>query len=829
MGKRGHSFLNQASIWVIASCGVLAMTQPAIAQVSGAAPQDRPTADAPKRMAFSVPLVFNQRVLGDVMIEVEAGAPALVETQSLRKQLTKLLNEPGLDALNQVIADRRYIPTTELANAGLAVRFDDNRLEVVVDTISGDYRPISSLGREEYQSSQDTLPTIEPAEVGAYLNFNTNFDYSSQEGVRNPEVFVFGAARFKDVVVELDGAFTDQFGSNYRFYRRSFRAVYDQPDKYRRFSAGDLRISTVPLLQTPFVGGVAVEKRRQIFNPFQPVSRLGGQEIFLDSRSTVNVLINGAQYQSFQLDAGRYDLANLPLQVGSNNVQLQVRDSAGREQTVDLNYFFEPLDLPVGEEEYAFSAGFIARELNFEPDYSKDPVATAYYRKALTENLVLGGATELSEDLQTFAAEATIIPQVIPGVFDLQVAASVGGGTGFAARASYRLRSGNSFSDRRQLSFTIDYESSNYRTISDIIPTNFNLLNLTGSYTHSFTDRTYVSTGATYTRRGGNQSNRSQYFIDVIHRVNDRLRLTGGIEYGDDNFTSDKFGVRIGLTYAFGGQHRANADYRSRNRTARAALSRGSDNTVGAVGYDLGFNDSAGSTSVDANVDYVANRFDARASFFSDGGNIGSITDDQRVRLQIGSSIAFADGAVGIGRPISDSFAVVTPHPSLKKREIITGRSLSDNEYYARSGLLGGAVQSDLSSYTAQDVQYDVDSLEPGYDVGDGLARVDPPFRSGYKIVVGNDRFVSTLGTLLIGGEPAALVSGAINSTEDKGFETLPFFTNSAGRFGVIGLAPGKTYFVSIPSIDRNFTIEVPSDNTGLYRLGAVNLPAESE
>ena len=820
--------LNRASLLASLNYGIFAPRRSGFAQPENNAPQDQGQGIKPRRMSFSVPLVFNQRVLGDIMIEVEPGGPVSFDAESLRRQLLDLLNEQGVAAIEKAIAGRDYISAKDLAAAGFGVRFDENRLEVVVDTISGDFRPVSSLVGEEYQRSRDTLPTVQPAGVSAYMNFNTNLDYSSQDNLRKPEIFMFGAARYKDVIVELDGALSDQFGQGYRFYRRSMRAVFDQPDQYRRFSAGDLRVPSIPLLRTPFVGGVAVEKRRQIFNPFQPVSRLGGQEIFLDSRSTVNVLVNGSQFQTFQLDAGRYDLASLPLQAGSNNVTLQVRDSAGREQNIDLNYFYEPLDLPVGEEEYAFSAGFIARDLSFEPDYSNDPVATGYYRRAFSENLIVGGAFELSSDLQTFAAEATIVPQVIPGAFDVQVAASTGSGTGFAGRASYRLRGGNSFSDRKQLSFTIDYESSDYRTVGDFISTKFNLLSLTASYTQAFSERTYFSAGATYAMRGGIESDRKQVFIDVIHRLNDRLRLTAGLEYGDDSFSTDNFGVRIGLTVAFGGQHQANVDYRSRTATSRATLTRGSNNTVGSFGYEMGFNNSRDSSGVDASAEYIGNRFDARASFFTDGGSFGRITDDQRIRLQIGSSIAFADGAFGIGRPISDSFAIVTPHPSLSGRKIISGRSLQANEYFARSGLLGGAVQSDLSSYTAQDVQYDIDSLEPGYDIGDGLVRVEPPFRSGYKIIVGNDRFVSSLGTLFVNGDPAALVTGTISSTDDEGFETLPFFTNSVGRFGVIGLAPGKTYIVTIPANGQSFKIDVPSDNKGLYRLGDVNLIVES-
>ena len=142
--------------------------------------------------------------------------------------------------------------------------------------------------------------------------------------------------------------------------------------------------------------------------------------------------------------------------------------------------------------------------------------------------------------------------------------------------------------------------------------------------------------------------------------------------------------------------------------------------------------------------------------------------------------------------------------------------------------LQGAAVANRLTSYNAQDVQYDIDTLNAGYDIGSGVVRVEPPYRSGYNLVIGNDRFVSAVGTLQIDGAPAALVTGLITSTDDEGFEPAAFFTNSVGRFGIIGLAPGRTYNVRLNDSGRTFVIRVPADNRGLYRLETVNLQNEA-
>ncbi|MEQ5789307.1 hypothetical protein J3454_15555 [Erythrobacter sp. NFXS35] len=780
-------------------------------------------------ITLTVPLIFGQRALGEVVIETDGTDDVRVETSSLRRELLPLLNEEGVDALDRLIAGAQFTGPQALARIGLTIQFDSRRLSLVVGSIPGEYRPVQSLGRPARESNRPNLPVIEPEAFSSYVNVNLNLDYQSETDFEDPEVFLTGATRIRDVVVEYDGAFSDQFGEGYRFYRRGVRAVYDEPDAQRRYSAGDLRAQTLPILRTPFLGGVSIEKGRRIFDPFLPVARLGAREIFLDNRSTVEVLLNGQTYQTFQLDAGRYDLSDLPVQVGANDVQLVINDSAGRRQVVDFNFFFEPLDLPVGEDEYSIALGAIAQNLTFEPEYSDDIGFSAFYRRAFSENLVFGGGAQLSEDLQLGAVTASIVPQIIPGAFQLEAAMSTGNaGTGFAFRGNYRFRSGSSFTESRQFTINVDYESAGYQTLSDIFPVAFDLLSVSANYTQSLNQNTFVNAGAIYTTIGGRSRDNSTFFIDVVHRLNNRLRLTGGVEYGSSRFFDDNFGVRVGVAYVLGGNARANLDYRSRAELLRATLSRGVQDKVGSFGYDLGFTDARGQTSSDAALTYIGNRFEGRVLTQTIGDGIGSMFDRQTVRMQLGTSLALAGDSFGVGRPISDSFAVLNPNPAITPYEVITGRNLSNNQYDARSGLLGGAVQGDVISYSPQGIQFDVTGGEAGIDIGDGVVQVDPPYRSGYAIEVGSAYFASATGFVRRGAQPAGLVSGIVQSQSDPDFEPQPFFTNSAGRFAIIGLAPGGSYEVVL-NTGESFVLAVPAETTSLYRVEDILLDSAQE
>lgn len=792
------------------------------------APENKPTEQRTGRaMVFSVPLVSASRVFGDILIEVDSEQAIMVDAAGLKRELSNIINEAGLAAFDLAVSGRPFVDPDVLMATGFELEFNSRQLELTVAKIKPEFLKVQRLGETPSGNNQIELKTIEPESFSTYVNVTGNFDYDTRISGDTPDFFFDGATRIGGFVLEYDAALTDQFGGSYDFFRRSTRLVYDDPKSYRRYSAGDLRLNSLSILRTPQIGGFAVEKSRNIFDPFASVTRLAGRQIFLDNRSNVDVLINGAQYDSFQLDAGTYDLSSLPIQQGSNDIQLVVRDSFGRQQIIDYNFFFENLELPAGQEEYSFGIGFLADTFGFEPSYSNDIAASGYYRKALSSDLIVGGAFQASEDVQVIGGTVSVVPQVLPGVFDLEAASSFSSGqTGFAVRAGYRYQTNTIPTEASQFSIDVDYESSGFRTIDNVLPINFDLLSVTATYSKSFSEKTFAVVGGNYLTRGGIARDDYTAFVEVNHRISDKLRLTVGAEYGSSSNFRRNVGVRIGITMALGGRTRASAEYRSRTDSLRANLSRGADNQVGSFGYDIGISKFGDDTQGDLQLEYNANRFAARADVTSSGTSFGRVFDDQRARLQIGTSIAYAGGSLGIGRPISNSFMLAKPHPALKDQGVVSARTLSRGNFYARSGAFGSAVQGDLSPYNKQNIQFDAADPVDGFDVGDGTILVNPPYKSGYNLIVGTENYVTVIGRIADAEGPIGLETGRVTALDpDDESESLPFFTNSSGRFGIFGLAPGKSYEVLLSDTQRKFTIEVPSDGDAVFRMDTTILP----
>ncbi|MEO0591108.1 MAG: fimbria/pilus outer membrane usher protein [Pseudomonadota bacterium] len=774
-----------------------------------------------------MPFIYEDYAFGDVLIEFVDEENFSVDAKGLAAELSAILNEEGRAALANARGGSDFLTKDALEAAGFSFVFDLQRLQIEMVRLNPQYRELQFLGGDQLGRLSSQIDIEPPAKFSTYLNLTTNFDYLTEGNIQNYDVFFDGAARWGDIVFEYEGGATSQFSDNYRLVRRSARLVYDQPDKMRRFTAGDLTTNTITVLRNAQIGGFAVEKSSQLFGVLNTVSRLDGQVLFLDNRSTVDVLVDGNLLSSTQLDAGPFDISTLPIQQGSNNIQLRIRDSFGREEFVDYNFFFQQLPIAPGQEEYSLAVGFLAEDIGFEPIYGSDVGASGFYRRALSTDLLLGGALQASQDTQVLGLSMIGVPQVVPGVFDIEAAVSNSDvGSGFAARGSYSLTFGEILSSTR-VSLNFDFETAEYRTIDNLIEGSFDLFNVGGSVSRSFGPDLNATAGLTYISGGGRDEPNFSFFADLNYRLNDRLRITAGGEFGRTLINDTGFGVRVGISYAFGGRTRANADYRSQIDSFRANISRGSNNRVGSFGYDVSYSRFGENNQGAAQVDYVSNRFEVRGDVQTVGDSFSGLLDQQRYRLQVGTSLAYAKGAFGIGRPVSNSFIVAKPADELGERSIITGRDLSEGRYYARSGTFGAAVQGDISPFTTQSVQFDSADPDTPFDVGDGITEITPPYKSGYRLDVGNTYSISFIGTLADPSGPVSLATGRVVSNDgDEDFAELPFFTNAKGRFGLYGLAPGRSYLIDLNDDERSFVIEIEPDSELVVRASTLTIPS---
>lgn len=779
---------------------------------------------------ITAPLQFNRRILGELPVLLTRDDRFEVGSEGFVALIGPLLTPEARAELVTLLGDRpRFLPE-DVALSGIRLEYDPEQLAVLVLKIAPEKRSIETL----YQEGVDEVPGDPPVPFSAYLNINSTISRLSQTGgVRKPEFFLNGAVRYNNLVFEADGqARRDFLTDDYKIERRYARLVYDQPEELRRWFLGDLDPETRGRQGFFNMGGIGVVRQRQRFNSFRNNVLSGGRRLVLQEQSTVRVIRNGIFQREFTLDPGQYDISNLPLDTGSNNVQIEIQGISGSRQSFDYQAYLDTIDLEPGDYEYGAYVGFLDDGGFGNPDYSsKTPVFTGFWRKAFLNRPAIGIGLQISEDIQNVTGQTQFL---LPNSGRIRIDGGLSRGkqgNGYAVTLGYdQILGGATGYDT--LTVVADYTSKNYGTIGGIDGVNPISWNLGAGYTKRFSTKLFATTNISY-RKSRSPLLKDAYSLSSTanYRFNKEWTLQVGAEYTRTGFSnsfgrSNGFGVTVGLIWQPRYNQRAEARYSSARNLGSARFQQSVDNDVGSFGYGVSANYSSDSTALGGQVDYVGNRFDANLTHTTFGTDFNSIGESNITTLRLGTSIAYAGGKVAVGRTITDSFALVYPHETLKDRPVIVGDGLAGGHYVSKSGPLGPAVQNMLTAFMNQSIRYDVVDPPRGYDVGDGVKRVRPAYKSGYVIEVGSAAFVSAIGTLQgADGKPLKLVSGILRRTDVADAKEEPFFTNTAGRFAIAKLEPGAEYGVEFQAGGRrSFAFKVPEDNEGLLDLKVITV-----
>lgn len=796
-----------------------------------AAPQARPNINPYDRdIAMTVPLNFNRRVLGEMPVVLTRDDRFIVDSAGFRALIDPLLTPEAQEELRLRLDGVESFAPEEINETGIKLDYDPDQLAVLVLRIDPTKRSMESL----FQGGRPEDPGEAPEDFSAYLNTNLAVSRRQTTGeVTTPSVFLTGAMRYKGLVFEADvQGREDQFSGDYEMERRYARFVFDQPADFRRWYLGDLNVETRGRQGFVEMGGLGVTRQRQRFDSFRNNVLSGGRQLVLQESSTVRVLRNGVFVREFQLDAGQYDVSNLPLDTGSNDIQLEIQNESGRRETISYSAYLDSIDLEPGDYEYGAFLGVTNAGLFGSPDYADGDLAfSGFWRKAFENRPALGLGFQASEAVQNVTGQTQFI---LRNGARLQLDGSLSNsdsGAGYAYAASF-----NHFVDLGDTydSWTVvaDYTSEDYATLGNAFGANPTSWAFTGAYSHQFTENWTATLSASY--RMGRGSVDDAYSINAVtaYRFSPQWSVQVGaewVDYGGNFGAGNGAGVTMALVWQPRYDRRGEARYSSARNSGSLRFQQSPENRVGSFGYSVASTYDDGPGTLSGQVDYIANRFDASLTHAAFGRSFSDITEEQVTSLRIGTSIATAGGKVAVGRIIYDSFAILYPHQSLGDKPVIVGESFERGNYNSRSGALGPAIANTLTSYVDQSLRYDVLDVPPGYDIGEGVRRVRPGYRSGYAIQVGSEAFVSALGRLVGNADkPAALISGRVRLADDPTAEPELFFTNSVGRFAIQKLVPGKTYRVELfMSSAAGFEFTVPADNEGLLDLKTVAVPVD--
>ena len=686
---------------------------------------------------LTVNIDFFGRDLGEVPMHMTKDGRITIASPAIVRAFKPFLNLAGQTRLAAAMKDLAAIDPAALQPLGIAMHFDGNAVLLEVTAIDPALRVALPLyDTPNGRSDQET--TALPAGFSAFLNTSiveSRIWKGNNPGFQDPSVFFSSAIRAGPFVVEGEGQLADanptSLNREYQFDRNFVRLVYDLPQLYTRFYLGDLTPDVRFQQNYVQMGGVGFSRQRRRFDQFRSAILQGNRQLLLQQDATVDLYRNGVLFQQLHLGPGAYDLANLPLVSGSNDIRLAVHDSSGVSQTINYQTYLDPIDLDPGDYEAGAYLGKMANQFGLSPKYDGQVAFTGFYRKAFVGHPAIGFGLQASKSVQQASAQTQFL--IGGGArLDLTGAGSKSTvGKGFMIGLAYDLAlDQGARSDTVSLQAT--YQSRYFTGLGAPLQTNSSVLSAAGSYTHSFGPNLSTQLGLTFAKNRQPLGNDYRLYAEGYFRLSKKWYVRGGVDYqrlGQSLTLLQRNGIgcNVGLVFQPSAENRAEARYNSRLASEDVSFEHSPESYVGAVGYGGVLNHEPGQTGGQGSVSYLGDRFDASLSHSLFGANFGQVANSQITSLRVGTALAFADGTLALSRRINDSFAILVPHSTLDGRSVISGQSLADNRYLSKSGKLGGAVDNFLSSYVTQTVQYDVENPPIGYDLGSGVSGCGQP------------------------------------------------------------------------------------------------------
>jgi len=278
-------------------------------------------------------------------------------------------------------------------------------------------RPLQQLGYRRPEPVQ--------AKRDAGLLFNYDSYARRQDGFET--LAVSGLARWFGRFGALEASGVRHFGDGERGFRRlDTRWSYSDPGSMSTWTAGDLVSGGLAWTRPVRLGGLQWRRNfgvRPDLITF-PVPSFGGQATV---PSSVELLVDNVSQFQADVDDGPFVLDAFPRISGAGDVTVVVRDALGRATETSVPLYIDYQRLAPGLSDFSFEAGTLRTGFaTDEDDYGDDLVASASYRRGISDSLTLEGHAEYGDDLRLGGIGAVWSPAARFGVVNASYARSSG-------------------------------------------------------------------------------------------------------------------------------------------------------------------------------------------------------------------------------------------------------------------------------------------------------------------------------------------------------------------------------------------------------------------
>lgn len=548
----------------------------------------------------------------------------------------------------------------------------------------------------------DAVGTFTNGQAGGTTSLDLRF--FSSAGIANSDWLTYeGVSSARNTAVRLDSAYT-----------------YADVNTLRRYSLGDFINSGLSWTRPVHLEGVQIRSdfsTRPDLITFPMPSLKGAAAV----ASTVTVLANGSQISQSQVEAGPFQMQQLPVVNGAGTLTMTVTDALGKQVTINQRFYASNTLLAAGLQTFAVQAGMVRRNWGLESYAEGKAAGSALYRRGLSSWFTLEGSMEGTPGAFMAGAGAIATLRSI-AVVNVAVAGSDASGDGGRQFAAGVQRIGRVFSlggmaivadrkyrdlaamngtgvQRKQLSLfsSVSYKrmgalSGAYAALDQdapivLVPGGVSLPThskvLTGNYTRSFRHFTLMAT-----------ANRS---------------------FGGTGNRQFQFGLSIPLGRRRSAFVTGTADGSGQAQVQQSAL------FIGDWGYQ-GYVSADGAT----NHEFLQGQYKSHVGLFTAG--VDEMNAVATTRIEDQAAISFVDGRFFPSNFVYDSFGIVDTAP------VPHVHVLQENRTVGTTDSSGRMLVPDMRSFELNRIAIEATDIPPDATLPVDSFQIRPQDRSGVVV-----------------------------------------------------------------------------------------------
>jgi outer membrane usher protein len=441
--------------------------------------------------------------------------------------------------------------------------------------------------------------------------------------------------------------------------------------------------------------------------------------------STVQVLANGNTVISRDVDAGPFEVPQLPVVSGAGTVSMTVTNAMGQQVTVTQAFYASPSLLAPGLQTFGLQAGLVRRNWGSVSNNYGKIAGASIYRRGLTPKFTVEGSLEGTPG--AFMGGAGGVAQIANlGVVNFSIAGSAGSGHLAGQLSAGAQRIGRVFS----VGASATVATRNFLDVAAMNGAPMLRKQVSGNTGLSL--RRWGSVGIAYavlnqdgspTPIQGNiapaensQVVSANYSVQVRHRMS--FYVTEFKNFASRAGSGGSNGMQVGLTFPFG--RRASIDVGASSGDNFQVQVEKSAPQIGDWGYEAYV--SAGSST----HEFGQAQFKSPVGLFTAG--VDSSGGQTTVRMESQGAVSYVDGALFRSNTIYDSFAIVdtSPMPHV--------HVLQENRDVGATSSSGRLLVPDMRSFDVNRITIEPTDIPPDTTIDDASRAVRPQDLSGVVI-----------------------------------------------------------------------------------------------